>query len=271
VIIISPADPMGADMTAQPLVDSGTAAAIDAIRRHGDALAGRLSDLADAVVEAVDDGDDGRTEALALFGWYRGDLLPQFKATEAALYARGREREATALLVQSLTEDHEQLKVLFEALDSVSGPGDAAATAGAARARYAAHLARQNDLLLPALAAAGVDVAELVADRPELTGGTRKQAEVKAPVVTTPDGQAPTIEPVTGTEELDVRELTHQARHGVIRGKMQALTDTGKLILVNDHDPLPLKYQAEAMWPDQFVWTYLDEGPEEWRVSIARA
>jgi uncharacterized protein (DUF2249 family) len=69
---------------------------------------------------------------------------------------------------------------------------------------------------------------------------------------------------------LDVRALSHQARHGVILGKMQALTDTGALILINDHDPLPLKYQAEAMWPDQFVWTYLDEGPEEWRVSIAR-
>jgi uncharacterized protein (DUF2249 family) len=69
---------------------------------------------------------------------------------------------------------------------------------------------------------------------------------------------------------LDVRALSHQARHGVILGKMQALTDTGALILINDHDPLPLKYQAEAMWPDQFEWTYLDEGPEEWRVSIAR-
>jgi uncharacterized protein (DUF2249 family) len=250
---------------------SATETAIDAIRRHGRALALRLTELADAVTAAVDDGDDGQTEALALFGWYRAELLPQFKATEAALYARGREREATALLVQALTADHEQLKELFEALDSVSDPGVAAATAGGAHALYAAHLARQDDLLLPALARAGVAIDELIGDRPELTGGARKQAEVTAPVVTTPDGQAPTIDPVTGTEELDVRALSHQARHGVILGKMQALTDTGALILINDHDPLPLKYQAEAMWPEQFVWTYLDEGPEEWRVSIARA
>jgi len=250
---------------------SSDSAAIDAIRRHGRALAQRLSELADAVSEAVDDGDDGQTEALALFGWYRGDLLPQFKATEAALYARGRERETTALLVQALTADHDQIKGLFETLDSVSAPGEAAAAAGAARALYEAHLARQNDLLLPGLAKAGVAIAGLIDDRPELAGGSRKQAEVKAQVVTAPDGQAPTIEPVTGTEELDVRTLSHQARHGVILGKMQALTETGALILINDHDPLPLKYQAEAMWPDQFVWTYLDEGPEEWRVSIARA
>jgi uncharacterized protein (DUF2249 family) len=247
-----------------------TAAAIAAIRSHGRALAQRLAELAEAVTQAVDDGDDGQTEALALFGWYRGQLLPQFKATEAALYARGRERESTALLVQALTADHEQLKELFEALDSVTDPGAAAAAAGGARALYAAHLARQDDLLLPALAKAGVAIDELVADRPELAGGARRQAEVKAQVVTAPDGQAPAIEPVSGTEELDVRALSHQARHGVILGKMQALTDTGALILINDHDPLPLKYQAEAMWPDQFEWTYLDEGPEEWRVSIAR-
>ncbi len=249
---------------------SSDSAAIDAIRRHGSALAQRLTELAAAVSEAVDDGDDGQTEALALFGWYRGDLLPQFKATEAALYARGRERETTALLVQALTADHDQLKDLFETLDSVSAPGEAAAAAGGARALYAAHLTRQNELLLPALAKAGVAIAGLLDDRPELAGCSRKQAEVKAQVVTAPDGQAPTIEPVTGTEELDVRTLSHQARHGVILGKMQALTETGALILINDHDPLPLKYQAEAMWPDQFVWTYLDEGPEEWRVSIAR-
>lgn len=250
--------------------DANATDAIDAFRNHSEALASRLSELADAVAEAVADGDDGQTEALALFSWYRGDLLPQFKATEAAVYARGREREATALLVQALTSDHTQLRELFEGLDSVDGPGEAAASAGAVKALYAAHLAKESSLLLPALAKAGVAIAELIEDRPELVGGARKQVEVKAQIVTAPDGGALKIEPISSTEELDVRALSHQARHGVILGKMQALTKTGALVLINDHDPLPLKYQAEAMWPDQFEWTYLGEGPDEWRVSIAR-
>lgn len=243
-------------------------AALDAIRRHGDLLASRLAELADAVSRAVADGEDGTTESLTLFSWYRGDLLPQFKAAEATVYARGRERETTALLVQALAADHGRLREIFESLDSVDGPGEAAATAGAAKVLYTAHLAKQSELLLPALANAGVSIAGLVADRPELAGGARKQAEIKAPVAS--GGGAPTIAPISGTEELDVRALPHQARHGVILGKMQALTATGALVLTNDHDPLPLKYQADAMWPDQFEWTYLDEGPDEWRVSIAR-
>lgn len=248
-----------------------SAHAAAAIADHSRALLTRLGRLADAVLAAVDDGDDGATEALALFGWYRSDLLPQLKAMEATVYARGRERESTALLVQALLDGQERLRGRCEDLDSVEGPGQAAGAAAAVNALYAAQIAQESDRLLPELVRLGVDFDQVTADRPELIGGERRRVEVKAHLVTDADGSAPTIEPVTGTEELDVRPMSHEARHGVILGKMQALTATGKLIIVNDHDPLPLKYQAEAMWPDQFAWTYLDEGPEEWRVAIARA
>lgn len=265
-----PIDGAPAPSTDTASIPAASSAAIAEIARRGRELTDRLADMVDTVTNAVSDGDDGSTEALALFGWYRSDLLPQFKAVDAALYARGRERETTALLVQALTKDHAQLKELFENLDAVEDPGAAASTAGAVAALYASHLAKEIELLLPALAKAGVSIADLTRDRPELVGGARKQAAAQAHVVTGPDGGAPKIAPISGTEELDVRALSHQARHGVILGKMQALTSTGALVLINDHDPLPLKYQAEAMWPDQFEWTYLDEGPVEWRVSIAR-
>lgn len=246
------------------------AVAASAIVDHHHALQHRLHDLADAVIEAVTDGDDGTTEAVVLFSWYRNDLLPQFKATEAALYSRGRERETTSLLVQSLIAGQAQLTKVFEELESVDEPGPAAAAAGAAKALFDEHLAKESGLLIPALVKIGVDFDSIIADRPELVGGDRRREAVQAQVVTDASGAAPTIAPVTGVEELDVRPLAHNARHGMILGKMQALTATGALVLINDHDPLPLKYQAEAMWPGEFEWTYLDEGPEEWRVSIAR-
>ena len=41
-------------------------------------------------------------------------------------------------------------------------------------------------------------------------------------------------------------------------------------VLVNDHDPKPLYYQLEAEHPRQFSWTYLERGPEAWRVEIGR-
>jgi uncharacterized protein (DUF2249 family) len=42
------------------------------------------------------------------------------------------------------------------------------------------------------------------------------------------------------------------------------------LVLVNDHDPKPLRYQLMAEHPDTFDWTYEAEGPEVWRVRIRR-
>ena len=41
-------------------------------------------------------------------------------------------------------------------------------------------------------------------------------------------------------------------------------------MLVNDHDPFPLRYQFEAERPGQFGWDYLEQGPQVWRVRISR-
>ena len=39
---------------------------------------------------------------------------------------------------------------------------------------------------------------------------------------------------------------------------------------MNDHDPVPLRYQFEAERAGAFEWEYLAQGPEEWRVTISR-
>jgi uncharacterized protein (DUF2249 family) len=40
--------------------------------------------------------------------------------------------------------------------------------------------------------------------------------------------------------------------------------------LVNDHDPLPLRYQLEATRADVYTWDYLEQGPKTWKVKIKR-
>ncbi|WP_186526078.1 DUF2249 domain-containing protein [Leekyejoonella antrihumi] len=79
----------------------------------------------------------------------------------------------------------------------------------------------------------------------------------------------------TGVDEaggdLDVRLLPHADRHTVIFGRLEALAAGESLVIVNDHDPKPLRYQASALWPDTFEWTYLESGPQQWRISITRA
>lgn len=49
-----------------------------------------------------------------------------------------------------------------------------------------------------------------------------------------------------------------------------ALEPGQSFVLVNDHDPFPLRYQFQAERPGQFGWEYLESGPVVWRVEIAR-
>ena len=69
---------------------------------------------------------------------------------------------------------------------------------------------------------------------------------------------------------VDVRTLIPAQRHAKIFELVNALTPEGRFVLVNDHDPKPLYYQLEAEYPKQFSWTYLERGPEVWRVEIGK-
>ena len=68
---------------------------------------------------------------------------------------------------------------------------------------------------------------------------------------------------------LDVRPLAPRDRHPLIFGTVDALTPGESFELVNDHDPKPLYYHLQAERPG-LTWTYLEQGPERWRVEIGR-
>jgi uncharacterized protein (DUF2249 family) len=70
--------------------------------------------------------------------------------------------------------------------------------------------------------------------------------------------------------ELDVRVIPPRDKHPSIFRAFDSLEHGQALVIVNDHDPRPLRYQLAAERPDTFDWTYESEGPEEWRVRIAR-
>ncbi|MFZ0996161.1 MAG: DUF2249 domain-containing protein [Candidatus Dormiibacterota bacterium] len=70
--------------------------------------------------------------------------------------------------------------------------------------------------------------------------------------------------------ELDVRPLAPAQRHQLIFSTIEELEVGTALTLVNDHDPLPLRYQLEATRGDRFSWDYLESGPKTWKVRIGR-
>ncbi|MCC0040342.1 MAG: DUF2249 domain-containing protein [Brucellaceae bacterium] len=71
-------------------------------------------------------------------------------------------------------------------------------------------------------------------------------------------------------ETVDVRMLVPGHRHQKIFQLVDNLQPGKAFVLVNDHDPKPLYYQLEAEYPGQFSWTYLERGPDIWRVEIGK-
>lgn len=69
---------------------------------------------------------------------------------------------------------------------------------------------------------------------------------------------------------IDVRTIAPPERHPRIFGILTALAPGGMMHVASDHDPRPLHYQIETRYPEQFEWTYLEQGPAVWRVSIKR-
>jgi uncharacterized protein (DUF2249 family) len=78
------------------------------------------------------------------------------------------------------------------------------------------------------------------------------------------------VSPESDVGIVDVRSLVPAQRHARIFQLVNELVPGGRFILINDHDPKPLYYQLEAEYPQQFSWTYLKRGPQEWQVAIGR-
>ena len=75
---------------------------------------------------------------------------------------------------------------------------------------------------------------------------------------------------MTEDATLDVRTEPPARRHELIFDTYGALGAGEGFVLVNDHDPKPLRYQFEAEHAGAFTWEYLEEGPQVWRVRIGR-
>lgn len=88
-----------------------------------------------------------------------------------------------------------------------------------------------------------------------------------------PSADEPTREEPTVPAEdriLDVRTEVPKRRHELIFETFIDLPVGESYVLVNDHDPKPLRYQFEAENAGEFSWEYLEQGPEVWQVRIGR-
>lgn len=69
---------------------------------------------------------------------------------------------------------------------------------------------------------------------------------------------------------IDLRATPHSRRHGIIFWAFDALAPGESFILINDHDPQPLRMQMDLLRPGELSWEYLTKGPAEFRVKLSR-
>ncbi len=73
-----------------------------------------------------------------------------------------------------------------------------------------------------------------------------------------------------GRPVLDARQVPHNIRHATVFGALDAVRPGAGLELIAPHDPLPLLAQIEQRNPGAFEVTYLERGPETWRLALDR-
>ena len=73
-----------------------------------------------------------------------------------------------------------------------------------------------------------------------------------------------------GDAVVDVRLLPHGTCRAHIESAFEALPVGGAVVLIVPHDPAPLRGRFAAERPGRSLWTYLEQGPELWRVRVER-
>ncbi len=71
--------------------------------------------------------------------------------------------------------------------------------------------------------------------------------------------------------ELDLRQVPRGQRHPLVFAKFDSLVLGDHMVLLNDHDPKPLHMQFDKLRPGEAEWSYLEQGPEVFRIRISRA
>ncbi|MDO5735642.1 MAG: DUF2249 domain-containing protein [Propionibacteriaceae bacterium] len=70
--------------------------------------------------------------------------------------------------------------------------------------------------------------------------------------------------------ELDVRVIPHAVRHAAIHGVVDNLAPGAAVVIVANHDPLPLLAQISQRHGSAISPDYLESGPEVWKLKLER-
>ncbi len=233
----------------------------EAIRKHHQLLGKTLQVHARGM-----GGGEPQSERDAFVAFLKGDLLPHARSEERYLYS------AVDALVRehgkptaTMSVDHEFIADYIIRIErtarelGAANNGDRARLLGQLRdlalrldAIVELHLAKEERVYLPLI--------------DEHLDRTRQRQLLEAIHESYEEEKK-----ASSDGALDVREIAPRDRHRLIFDAFGALKPGEGFILINDHDPKPLYYQFQAEHTGKFVWVYLEQGPEVWRVRIGRS
>lgn len=248
------------------------AQAVDTIVEHHAQMTGALTAAVETLVAATAGGDAGAAGQARerLVQWCKRELIPHAQAEEESLYPLAEQLPEGRLLIAGMRADHEALVALVREVEQATVAVRAATAARALQTLFGVHADKENDQVVPLLAAAP-DVS--VADALDGMHASLEQAAsaLDAAEAASHGTCACGGHDDPGIPELDVQTIPHAIRHATIFGALDAIAPGGGLVIAANHDPIPLLAQLEQRSPGAFQVDYLQRGPEQWKVRFLRA
>jgi uncharacterized protein (DUF2249 family) len=219
-------------------------------------------------VTAQSDWDTADAARLRLVTWAKAELWPHALAEEAILYPAARSIDRGRLLVDALLAEHRTLHQLIEGVERAPNRVAAAAKAEALLAVFTGHVAKEDGQISPLLAEApDVSLAALLSgmharlsDEHLVDSGQVDDARCSCDV----------REPAGALPEFDARDIPHSIRHATVIGALDQADRGGGILLIAPHDPIPLLTQLERRSPGVFEVSYVERGPDTWRLSVVK-
>ncbi|MBO0748012.1 MAG: DUF2249 domain-containing protein [Acidimicrobiaceae bacterium] len=152
--------------------------ALEAMLAHHRALEEGVRARVDHFVAAATRGDDPGRSAGALVAFLASEVIPHAQAEEQTVYRAAGAHGALVETLRQMVDEHRMLVAATGRLAESPGSSGAATEAEQLALLFSSHVAKENAVLLPVLAAdATADLAGLVAEMHRLMEAARRAAE----------------------------------------------------------------------------------------------
>lgn len=240
---------------------SAEAAALEDVKTRLAEAGGTLGTLGGNLVSAAAaaGGELAAEDQLKLVDFAEKELQPLAAAfAEALSGATGPDAVVAALA----NGDSARLVEATKTLESRETPVQIVHAGARLQEAAAAFLDHATELVVPVLAQS--PTLTLSGILPE------RSAEAAPAAVPATGGCACGGHDEPGLSELDTRVIPHAIRHATIFGALEGLSAGKGILLIANHNPLPLLAQLEQRSAGKFAVEYVENGPETWKLSMVR-